>query len=365
MLLKNKLSLLLLISFSGVITFAQRVKNASGEPLFHIINSGRICNNPPFQNCHAATIVETGKDTLLYAWFGGDHEGAKNVAVWGCYRYTNQKNQWGNLFLLAKGRDSLGNPQACWNPVLYKTSGGILFLYYKVGMNPREWWAERKISYDGGKIWSSAKRISPFLGPIKNKPIQIKNGTILYPSSTESPDEKSWQIHVESTDAEGNHWQNIPVDCDSFGVIQPSILQYGHDSLQMLCRSKQNVIIQTWSFDNGHTWSPLQKLNLPNPNSGIDAVTLANGWQLLVYNPMLAGKDWWTGRSVLKVAVSKNGVDWQDIATLENHTSGEYSYPAVIQDSRHIIRIAYTDNRTNIKFVDLESITDPTSDAAH
>lgn len=321
----------------------------------NLVDSGRIFSRAPFKSSHAATIVETGKDTLLYAWFGGDHEGAKNVSIWGRFRYLNQQDQWGEIMRLATGQDSSGKPQACWNPVLFKTANGLIFLDYKVGPNPRQWWAERKLSQDNGKIWSTAKRLpAPFLGPIKNKPFQLKNGTILYPSSTESLDEKSWVIHLESTSSNGGNWQYIPIECDSFGVIQPSLLQYGNDSLQMLCRSRQNTIVQTWSFDQGRTWSPLTKLNLPNPNSGIDAVSLKNGWQLLVYNPMLAGKDWWAGRSNLKVAISRNGLDWKDIATLESHVEGEYSYPAVIQDSRNIIRIAYTENRQYIKYVDLQ-----------
>lgn len=321
----------------------------------NLVDSGRIFSRAPFKNSHAATIVETGKDTLLYAWFGGDHEGAKNVSIWGRFRYLNQQDQWGEIMRLATGQDSSGKPQACWNPVLFKTANGLIFLDYKVGPNPRQWWAERKLSQDNGKTWSTAMRLpAPFLGPIKNKPFQLKNGTILYPSSTESLDEKSWEIHLESTGSNGGNWQYIPIECDSFGVIQPSLLQYGKDSLQMLCRSRQNTIVQIWSFDQGRTWSPLTKLKLPNPNSGIDAVSLKNGWQLLVYNPMLAGKDWWAGRSNLKVAISRNGLDWKDIATLESHVEGEYSYPAVIQDSRNIIRIAYTENRQYIKYVDLQ-----------
>jgi alpha-L-fucosidase len=354
--LKKRLTLLLLFCLAASIAFAQAVRNKSVKAQFHITDSGRIFNDPPFQSCHAATIVEAGRDTLLYAWFGGDQEGAKNVAIWGCYRYRNKRDQWSKLLVLAKGHDFSGNDQPCWNPVLFKVSDGVIFLDYKVGPNPREWWAERRISHDNGKTWSASKRLSsPFLGPIKNKPVQLKNGTILYPSSAESMDEESWKIHLEKTDATGNQWQYISIDCDSFNVIQPTILRYG-DSLQMLCRSKQNTIVQTWSYDNGRSWSPLTPLNLPNPNSGIDAVTLNNKLQLLVYNPMQSGKDWWAGRSILKVAISKNGYDWEDIATLEDHTKGEYSYPAIMQDSRNTIHIAYTDDRKNIKFVDMEQI---------
>lgn len=352
--MNNRLGLLLIFLFPAAIVPAQTTGNTDKGAVYHITDSGRVFHNPPFNSCHAATITEPGKDTLLYAWFGGDHEGADNVAIWGCFRYP-KTDQWGSLQKLAEGKNAAGKAQACWNPVLFTTTDGLVFLDYKTGPNPREWWAERKISYDHGKTWSAPTALPPpFLGPIKNKPVQLANGTILYPSSTESPDQKSWQIHLETTDANGNQWKYTKIDCDSFDVIQPSILRYGNNSLQLVCRSKQNTIVQTWSFDNGENWSALSPLKLPNPNSGIDAVSLRNGWQLLVYNPMLPGKDWWMGRSVLKAAISKNGVDWKDIAILEDHTSGEYSYPAVIQGSNGTIYIAYTNDRKSIRFVDMK-----------
>jgi alpha-L-fucosidase len=352
---RKPLTLIVFLCVLLVITAtAQPAGNTEKAIFYQITDSGRVFANPPFQSCHAATIAETGKDTLLYAWFGGDHEGADNVAIWGCFRYL-KTNQWSGVQQLASGQNAEGKALPCWNPVLFKTAGGIVFLDYKAGPNPREWWAERKISYDHGKTWSAATRLpQPFLGPIKNKPLQLNNGTILYASSTESPDEKSWKIHLETSNASGDQWQYLPISCDSFDVIQPSILKYGNDSLQMVCRSKQNSIVQTWSFNNGKNWSALTRLKLPNPNAGIDAVSLYDGWQLLVYNPMQPGKDWWVGRSVLKVALSKNGIDWKDILTLEDHASGEYSYPAVIQDSNRVIHIAYTDDRKNIRFVDLK-----------
>jgi alpha-L-fucosidase len=348
--------LFLIVIFSVIkgSILAQSSKKIIKQPHFQIVDSGNVFQSAPFKACHASTIVETGKDTLLYAWFGGDHEGAKNVEIWGCYRYLNQIGQFGNVFQLAKGKDDSGQ-QPCWNPVLFKAKDGTLFLDYKVGPNPREWWAERRISTNNGKTWSDAKRLpAPFLGPIKNKPIQLSDETILYPSSTESKESNRWEIHLERTDGKGDGWQYIRINCDSFEVIQPSILSYGNDTLQLLCRSKQNVIVQTWSFDKGVTWTSLTALDLPNPNSGIDAVSLSNGWKLLVYNPASAGSDWWTGRSVLKVALSKNGSGWKDVLTLEQHASGEYSYPAIIQDSRGVIHIAYTGDRKTIKYTDLK-----------
>ncbi|RYD69459.1 MAG: sialidase, partial [Sphingobacteriales bacterium] len=140
---------------------------------------------------------------------------------------------------------------------------------------------------------------------------------------------------------------------DTFGVIQPSILTYPGGKLQLLCRSKQNVIVESWSVDNGETWTKLKPTTLPNPNSGSDAVTLIDGRQLLIYNPLEAGKNWWEGRSVLKLAISNDGKSWKNIYTLEEHPKGEYSYPAIIQSKDGSIHLSYTSLRKKIKYVNL------------
>jgi alpha-L-fucosidase len=94
---------------------------------------------------------------------------------------------------------------------------------------------------------------------------------------------------------------------------------------------------------------------LLNPNSGTDAVTLRDGTQLIVYNPDIPGKDWFNGRSKLRVASSIDGKNWKDIMVLENGTKEEYSYPAIIQTKDGLIHITYTYDRKNIKHVVLEN----------
>jgi alpha-L-fucosidase len=136
-------------------------------------------------------------------------------------------------------------------------------------------------------------------------------------------------------------------------VIQPSFLVHPNGNLQLLSRSRQKAIVSTFSKDGGKSWSPLQALDLPNPNSGSDALTLQDRRHILVYNPMQPGKDWWEGRSVLSVALSSNGLIWTPVMNLEEHASGEYSYPAVVQDAKGDIWITYTYNRKNIKYVRL------------
>jgi alpha-L-fucosidase len=338
---------LVLILFNTVACYAygQQVKPK-------ILESGYIFDTAEFKACHASTIVQSDNGRIMAAWFGGDHEGSPDVCVW---MSAKKADSWTKPVKVADGIQPGGKQYACWNPVLFKTKNGKLYLHYKVGPNPREWWAMYKVSHDNGDTWSEATRLPDgFLGPIKDKPIQLDNNKILYPSSVESRDEKQWTIHLELSDNNAEHWQIINLNCDTFGVIQPTILTYPGHKLQLLARSRQNVIVQSWSFDNGINWTPVTKINLPNPNSGIDAVSLVNHLQLLVYNPLPAGKNWWEGRSVLKLGMSKDGLNWTDIYTLEDNKTGEYSYPAIIQDDAGNIHITYTDNRKRIKYIKLK-----------
>lgn len=316
-----------------------------------LVEQGAIFGPDVFKACHASTIVKLKNDKLLAAWFAGDHEGSSDVCIWASFKSALGWSQPANI---ANGKQDDGKTFACWNPVLFKTADGKLYLHYKVGPTPRDWWALYKVSADDGKTWSAAAKLPDgFLGPIKDKPVQLKSGDILYPSSVESLDEKSWTIHLEQSDAKLTHWKKITIDCDTFQAIQPTILVYPHNKLQLLARSKQNVLVQSWSADGGNTWSKVTKTDVPNPNSGVDAATTKTYLQYLVYNPLKAGKNWWEGRSVLNLAVSADGINWKDTFTFENETSGEFSYPSIIYDPAGFLHITYTDKRKQIRYFKL------------
>ena len=182
----------------------------------------------------------------------------------------------------------------------------------------------------------------------------MSDGTILSPSSTETRTTEglNWKVHIEKSNDDGKSWTKIPVDPQTeFDVIQPSVLVLDEEHLQILCRSRNNSIMQAFSKDNGNSWSQITRTDLPNPNSGTDAISLSNGLHLLIYNPTLRGKN---GRSKLSVAISETGNEWEEVLSLENEKEGEFSYPAVIESSDQKIHITYTHNRRNIKHVVLE-----------
>lgn len=246
------------------------------------------------------------------------------------------------------GTQANGSRYPCWNPVLFQFPQSALVLFYKVGPSPRKWWGMILRSSDGGESWSPPIQLPEgVLGPVKNKPVLLEGGLLLCPSSTEAGGR--WQVHLEMTRDECRSWSLVgPLnDPERLAVIQPTILAHSRTSLQILCRSKQKVIVESWSQDGGQSWPPMRLTRLPNPDSGIDALRLQDGRSILIYNPTTRR------RTPLSVAVSEDGLLWRDILTLEDQP-GEYSYPAVIQSSDGLVHITYTWRRQRISHVILD-----------
>src|SRR5262249_3463570 len=154
--------------------------------------------------------------------------------------------------------------QPCWNPVLYQARQGPLLLFYKVGPSPKSWWGMLKTSSDDGRTWSAAARLPQgFLGPIKNKPIELPGGDLLCPCSTEHT---GWRVHFERTSDLGKSWSRIEpaTGRKKIGAIQPSILVHADGRLQALGRSEDKRIWQAWSRDRGKSWSAVELTDLPN-----------------------------------------------------------------------------------------------------
>jgi predicted neuraminidase len=314
-----------------------------------VLRSEFIYETAPFPSCHASTIAETKKG-LVAAWFGGTAESAPDVVI---YVSRNEGHGWTTPYEAANGVQaptSADSPTSapkrypCYNPVLFQTKAGPLLLFYKVGPGPAHWWGMMTSSQDGGRTWAKPTRLpSGVLGPIKNKPIALAGGDLLCPSSTE---DQGWRVHFERTADLGKTWNVTgPVnDGKEIGAIQPSILTFGGGRIRAIGRTQQGKLFAIDSKDNGLTWGTMRLLDVPNPNSGIDAVTLKDGRFLLVYNNTPQG------RTPLNVALSKDGEHWTPVLTLESEP-GEYSYPAVIQTHDGMVHVTYTWKRTRIRHV--------------
>ncbi|RZK40416.1 MAG: sialidase [Pedobacter sp.] len=312
-----------------------------------VIKEEFLYETAPFPSCHSATIVETPTG-LVASYFGGTRERHPDVEIY-ISRYVDGK--WLAPVSAADGVQPDGTRLPTWNPVLYQVPNGELILFYKVGPKPSEWWGMIKTSKDGGITWSEATKMPDgYIGPVKNKPTLLSNGNLFAASSKEG---NGWKIHFEVTKDNGKTWRTIgPIAGADINAIQPSILEHKDGRLQILARTRNRAIVESWSTDNGETWSPLAKTNLPNNNSGTDAVTMKNGKHVLIYNHVLPPGDLAKGaRTPLNVSLSNDGVNWAAALILEDSPISQYSYPAVIQTSDGMLHFIYTWRREKIKHV--------------
>jgi predicted neuraminidase len=313
-----------------------------------------IFTSAPFASAHASTVVEVRGGEYLAAWFGGTVEGKSDVAIWISRRSAVG---WSSPREIAREPDV-----ACWNPVLFHTKNGRLWLYYKFGPSYTWWTAARRHSDDEGQTWSPVEHLpAGLLGPIRAKPLVEADGTIVSGSSVESY--SSWAAWVERSTDNGLTWTSAgpitlpelrtagqtsasPADMKPVGLIQPVIIQMSGRHLRLYARSSSQIakICVADSLDDGQSWSEARRLDLPNPNSGIDLVKLADGRIVLVYN------DTTSGRTPLNLAVSTDGEHFKNFAALEDEP-GEFSYPAMIVGSDRALHITYTYNRRLIRYV--------------
>jgi predicted neuraminidase len=303
-----------------------------------------VFENPPFASCHASTLAKTPSGAILCAYFAGSEEGAKDVGIWLSSRTLKG---WSAPRLVVQESDA-----PCWNPVLFTLPSGEILLFYKVGQRPNSWSGALIRSNDGGKSWSKAEPLpAGVMGPVKNKPLLLKNGELLCGSSIESW--HRWGCWIDITQDQGKTWsKSEPINLKDqlFGIIQPTIFFTPEGKLRLLARSRSSgYICMATSEDEGRTWTEATNTELPNPNSAIDAVQLQDGRILLIYNHTS------TGRTPLNLAISDDGgVHWRPFYLLEN-APGEYSYPSIIQTGDGLVHISYTFNRTQIKYVVFDS----------
>ena len=331
---------LVLLTLCGLILRPHTPPARAEGSLKAIVKSEFIYETAPFPSCHASTIAETPQG-LVTAWFGGTNEKDPDVGIW---LSRHVAGEWTAPREVANGIETPDRRFPCWNPVLFQPQAGPLMLFYKVGPDPLTWWGMLMTSFDEGKSWSQPRRLPDgIVGPIKNKPVQLTNGDILCPSSSEHA---KWRVHFERTTDLGKTWTATPAVNDGLKIeaIQPSILKHPDGRLQAIGRTRQGKIFEISSTNQGLTWGEMKLTALPNPNSGTDALTLADGRHLLIYNHVARGR--WP----LNVAVSDDGRNWCAAMVLE-HLPGEFSYPAVIQTRDGLVHFVYTWNRKRLRHV--------------
>jgi len=295
-------------------------------------------------SCHASTIVVLPNGDLAAAWFGGERESSPDSShYWAKRRYGAAEWERPTCLWDVPGH-SAGNPR------LFHDAAGRLWAILPVNYGK---WCNGgtrvfcRTSRDMGETWSEpvhVPELDALLG--KNKPVVLDDGGIVLPVTVEVAKTSAAAIYLPDDD----RWVvSAPITVrDGARCIQPAFAPLSDGRLLALMRTSPGRMLRCFSADGGMTWSEPEVTPLPNNDSGIDIVRLANGHLVLAFNDTDQKR-----RTPLNLAVSTDdGETWPRQIALETD-EGEYSYPAIIQAGDGAIHVTYTHRRAHIKHVTL------------
>lgn len=316
------------------------------------------------KQAHCSSIIELPNGIFLTSFYAGTREVSPDSKLYTSI-YNLKEKKW------ETPQVRLNTPnESDGNAILFLDKSGKIWLFnntirksFKKYPRVRNWEAtDNKLIFsdDFGKSWSDLQAFFPekIGANFKNKAIYTNAGTILVPMYDDlykksfivlsKDDGKTWEMSKPIETPSVKDANDIP----KIGNIQPTLIQKENGAILAYLRPagfslNQSRILQSESKDNGLTWSRTRETGFKNPGSGIDMVKLSNGKVVLVYN------DNRLLRNKLCVAITEDDCEtWSKGKVLEFGLPWhEFSYPAVIQDTKWLIHITYTYRRKYIKHV--------------
>jgi predicted neuraminidase len=332
---------------------ARATARAQETPFF---KSDFITAEPVVPSVHAASITEGRDGTLYTAWYGGSHEGARDVSIFWSRRAASPDAAWSKPEVLvsrARAEQELQRPiKKVGNSVLFADERGELNLIY-VTVSFGGWSTSSlnvKRSRDEGRTWLRSQRLtlSPFLNLselVKNKPCALSDGGWAVPIYHECLGKFPEILWLRESPNDRLSWSKTRV-CGGRSFLQPALVPLDAQNAMLFCRdySSSRKLHLTRSTDLGQHWSKPEPAALPNPDSGLDAIRLFDGRLLLALN------DEERGRENLELAISGDGgTTWSRRVILESEGGEEFSYPSLIQTRSGTIHVVYTWKRKGIK----------------
>jgi predicted neuraminidase len=359
----------------------------------------------PCVQAHAANVMSLGDGALGCVWFGGSMEGRADISVF-FSRLEPGASAWSAPEQLSHDPD-----RSEQNPVLFPAPDGTLWLLHTAQTSGHQNTAfvRRRVSRDHGRSWGPVETLVDTPGTFVRQPPHIAaDGSLLLPVFTcRSATGQTWDGSLDdsavlrSTDL-GATWQRIAVP-HSLGCVHMNLVPSAEGrGLLAFFRSRwADRVHATRSDDGGLSWAAPWPTVLPNNNSSIQAIRLADGRRAMVFNASSAADAaerreslydelgdelaasarsgdaraetqatavrrafWGAPRAPLTLALSADdGATWPWQRHLETgdgyclsnnsaeHRNREVSYPSIHQTADGALHLAYTVFRQHIRHV--------------
>lgn len=343
--------------------------------------------SPAIQN-HAA-FLSAGADALHCLWFGGTLEGKSDISIW---RSTLGPSGWGPAERMT------GDPERSeQNPVQFDAPDGRRLILNTAQPGGNQDACLVRMAEAGGRTRDLPLPPGTFI----RGPIHVRaDGAWLLPLFrcvprpgmrwTGSHDTAALAISADS----GATWREVEVP-GSIGSVHMSLVSLGSEHYAAFYRRRQaDFVHRSESRDGGESWTAPAATDIPNNNSSISPIRLADGRVAIACNPANAamhpaarreslydeieGADarpnasggcnpvWGVPRAPMILALSEDGgrcfprriviEDGPGTCLTNNSLDGsnkEMSYPSLVQGGGGELHLAYTYFRRAIKYIRL------------
>ncbi|WP_193334619.1 sialidase family protein [Devosia beringensis] len=353
--------------------------------------------SPMVQN-HAAFIELLDDGTLACLWFGGTLEGKSDISIYASTLAPGAE-RWSPAIQLSNDPE-----RSEQNPVLTKNGQGGWQLFHTAqpsGNQDECLLRVRDISVDGATLTGAEPRLVDLpLGTfVRGRFVRRTDGAWMMPvfRCISRPGERWNGSHdtagVAVSHDDGATWSLSEVP-GSIGSVHMTIVPLDGGHMVAYYRRRQSDFVhRSESLDGGVTWSAPQPTDVPNNNSSINVIRLADGRLAMVCNPasaatsadrrvslydeIEAGDDrpdasggcapvWGVPRAPLSLCISTDGglsfplrriIDDSSGKCLSNNSvdgrNQELSYPYLLEGPDGALHVAYTYFRRAIKYVRL------------
>lgn len=225
---------------------------------------------------------------------------------------------------------------------LLRLYNGDIALFYSIKNSLEDCKPVMRISKDEAKTWSTPVPIiidkNGYFVLNNDRVIQLKNGRLLVPVAQHNKPGDNWsdrgKIYCYYSDDNGKSWNSsmqIPYYSDII-LQEPGLIELNDDGIMMYIRASGGFQQISFSFDNGHTWTPVKSSNIQSPLSPalIKPIPGTQNWIIFWNNNYIPEAPNGGERNVLRTAISKdNGKTWINEGNILEYPDGSFDYPAI------------------------------------
>jgi len=337
----------------------------------------------------AAIVTELNNGELVVLWISGsDNEPATdNCAVMA--KSCDSGKTWSEPWVLAPAND--GMMTVCSN-IYQLADGRVVALWAKLPVEGKYtiWHYYRMYSDDNCITWSQPEPFGVFKNDgaslFEGRPLRLANGGYFFAGTCMFKREKPLLAPVkelsnavteeqalsmpEGKGNNGNVFAKNLHGCAAFissnedgrgmslvatitnrpmGLLEPTCLQLKDGSITMLMRAQYDGFLwRADSKDNGRTWTPAYRTDIPNPSSMANLVRMSDGRIVLLHNntsgPQREPLSIWVSRDEMKTWYTKQDVIY----------GGKLAYPNGIVLKNGRLVFVYDRDRRQVRFVEVE-----------